>query len=117
MTLKRDWADQVLRHALCHGIPYDFSGKKIFMPSKIQPAFPCGDVSDIAQPDLVRRGCLELLIQQVPRHGQRMPRVRRNLKLPFLPATQAELPANQLDQVNSHDNAVIGQISLYTLRT
>jgi hypothetical protein len=41
-------ANQVLRHALCHGIPYDFSGKKILMAGKIQPAFPCGNVSDIA---------------------------------------------------------------------
>jgi len=92
--------DQVLRHALCHGITYDFSGKKILMAGKIQPAFPSGDVSDITQPDLVRRGCLELLIQQVLRHGQRMPRVRRGLELPFLPATQAEFPANPLEPVN-----------------
>jgi hypothetical protein len=41
-----------------------------------------------------------------------MPRVRRNLELPFLPATQAELPANPLDPVNTHNNAVIGQIPL-----
>ena len=45
--------DQILRHTLCHGITYDFSGKKILMAGKVQPAFPGGDVSDIAQPDLV----------------------------------------------------------------
>ena len=48
-------ADQVLRHTLCHGITHDFSGKKVLMAGKIQPAFPSGDVSDITQPDLVRR--------------------------------------------------------------
>ena len=110
-------ADQVLRHALCHGITHDFSGKKILMDGKIQPAFPCGDVSDVAHPDLVRRGCLELLVQQVLCHGQRMPRVRRNLELPLLPATQAELTANPLDPVDAHDDSVIGQIPLQALRT
>jgi len=82
------------------------------MPSKIQPAFPGGNVSDIAKPGLVRRGCLEFLIQQILRHGQRMPGISRGPELPFLPATQAELPANPLDPVNPNDNAVIGQISL-----
>ena len=82
------------------------------MAGKIQPAFPSGDVSDIAQPDLVRRGCLKLLIQQILRHRQRMPRVSRNLEPPFLPATQAKLPANPLDPVNPNDDSVIGQISL-----
>jgi hypothetical protein len=104
--------DQVLRHAFCHGIAYNFPRKKILMPGKIQPAFPGGDVSDIAQPDLVRRGCLEFLIQQILRHRQRMPRVRRGLEPPFLPATQAKLPANPLDPVHTHNHAVIGQISL-----
>lgn len=55
--------DQILCHALSHGITYDFSGKKILMTGKVQPAFPCGNVSDVRQPDLVRRGCLEFLIQ------------------------------------------------------
>ena len=32
----------------------------------------------------------EGLDDQVFRHGQRMPRLRRNLELPLLPATQAE---------------------------
>jgi hypothetical protein len=41
-----------------------------------------------------------------------MPRIRRGLELPFLPATQTELPANPLDPVNPHDDAVIGQIPL-----
>ena len=36
--------DKILRHTLRHGITYDFSGKKILMAGKIQPAFPCGDV-------------------------------------------------------------------------
>ena len=55
--------DQILRHTLRHGIAYDFPGKKILVTGKIQPAFPCGDVSDVRQPDLVRHGRLELLIQ------------------------------------------------------
>ncbi len=93
-------ADQVLCHALCHRIAYNFPGKKILMAGKIQPAFPCGNVSDIGYPDLVRCGCHEFLIQQIPRHGQRMPGVRRSFELPLLPATQAKFPANPLDSVN-----------------
>jgi len=38
--------------------------------------------------------------------------VKDQLELPFLPATQAELPANPLDTVNTHNNAVIGQIPM-----
>jgi hypothetical protein len=41
-----------------------------------------------------------------------MPRVRRRLELPFLPATQTKLSANPLDPVNAHNNSVIGQILL-----
>jgi len=41
-----------------------------------------------------------------------MLRVSRGLESPFLPATQAKLPANPLDPVNPHDNSIIGQISL-----
>lgn len=105
-------ADQVLCHTLCHGITYDFSGKKILMAGKIQPTFTSGNVGYIRQPDLVRRRCLEFLIQQILRHRQRMPGVSRDLELPLLPTTQAELPANPLDPMNPHDNSVISQISL-----
>jgi hypothetical protein len=46
-----------------------------------------------------------------------MPRVRRDLELPFLPAPQAEIPANPLDPMNTHDDSVIGQILLQALRS
>jgi hypothetical protein len=41
-----------------------------------------------------------------------MPRVRRGLEPPFLTTAQAKLPANPLDPVNPHYDAVIGQIPL-----
>ena len=55
--------------ALRKGIPYNFLGAQVFDNGEIQPAFPGGDVGDVAHPGLVRAAESELALEQVWRDG------------------------------------------------
>lgn len=55
--------------ALGKGIPHNFLGAQVFDNGEIQPAFPGGDVGDVAHPGLVGAAESELALEQVWRDG------------------------------------------------
>jgi hypothetical protein len=56
---------QMLGHAFTHGVADQFAAEQILQANEVQPAFVGCDVGDVAAPGLIRRGCGEVLVQQM----------------------------------------------------
>jgi hypothetical protein len=93
--------NQALRHAGTEGIADDIPVKKILMSGAVEPALIGWDVGNIAHPDLVRRESLELLLQEVLRHGKWMRPIRRCLELLDLFASYSVLFPETPDAMNN----------------
>ena len=61
--------------ALRKGIAHNFSGTQVLDDVQVEPAFPGGDVGDIAHPGLIWLFKTELSLQKVGCNGVAMPRV------------------------------------------
>ena len=61
---------QVRRHAGLGGPTNDAAREQIDDDTQVQPALVGLDVSDVGDPDLIGRGCLELLFQPVLGHDR-----------------------------------------------
>ena len=70
-----------------HAPTNHFSREQVNENSKIEPAFVGPDVRDVANPDLVRLGDIELPVKVIGRDRKTMPRIRRAPK----PASTAHL--------------------------
>ena len=95
-------ADQVRGDPIAQCISDDFSREEVFMGSQIEPAFFCGHIGHVADPDLVRPRCLKLLIQQILRHGKGMLRIRRGLELSLLLAPYPQLLPDPSDPADPY---------------
>ena len=61
--------------ALGKGVAYNFSGTQVLDDGQVEPAFPGGDVGNIAHPGLIRAFKIELSLQQVRRRRMAVPGV------------------------------------------
>jgi len=62
---EQGFADQVLRHALRHGVADDLAGKDIFYTREIEPTLQGWNVGYIGNPDLVGGAGNKVLVQQI----------------------------------------------------
>ena len=105
---------QFRKHPLSHRITDDLARENVFDPSEIQPALTSGDVSQVADPDLVRRSRSEVLVQQIRCHRELVTRVGRHLEPAPLAAIQAHGAAQTCDPVSSCLHADRRQFRLQT---
>ncbi len=85
------------RHARLDRPAHDLAVEEIQNDRQVQPAFIGPDVREIGAPSLVRRRRLEVSVEQIRRHRQRMPGICRCLVAPLVPSPDAVLAHQPLN--------------------
>lgn len=67
--------NQLLAQVTTHRPANDLARETVQNHGQIEPPFPCPDIGDVAEPDLIGSGCREVSIDKVWRHRQLMPGV------------------------------------------
>jgi hypothetical protein len=86
------------------------------MGGAVEPPFVGRDVGKVTDPDFVRSESLELLRQEILRHGESMRRTSRCLELLDLRAPDAAPLPDTSDAMDTRGDAVSGEVFLEPFR-